>query len=126
MSFRTRRGVFSMHTESPITRPSTFACIQKTLQSVFSHVRPMYLYIQMYAVLWSITVASDGSDMASVGAATVDGRLKKSGIMNLKMYNGAVHKAFQVAYPFISDILKKPAKILTDKRPDVPDEILHH
>jgi spermidine synthase len=124
-SFRTPEGVFSMHTESPITRPNTFACIQKTLKSVFSHVRPFYVYIQMYAVLWSITTASDASDMAALSAAMVDGKLKKYNINGLKMYNGAVHEAFQTPYPFISDILRKKTHILTDRRPDVPDDILH-
>ncbi len=124
-SFRTPQGVFSMHTESPITRPRTFACIQKTLRSVFTHVRPFYIYIQMYAVLWSITTASDESDMAALNADAVDKKLGKSGISGLKMYNGAVHQAFQTPYPFISDILKLKTHILTDKRPDVPDDILH-
>jgi spermidine synthase len=124
-SFRTPQGVFSMHTESPITRPNTFASIQKTLRSVFSHVVPLYVYIQMYATLWSITVASDGCDMAAVRAAAIDRRLKKLDISGLKMYNGGVHEAAQTAYPFIADILKRPVRIITDKHPDIPDEILH-
>jgi spermidine synthase len=124
-SFRSSRGVFSMHTESPITRPKTFACIQKTLRSVFSNVRPFYVYIQMYAVLWSITTASDGSDMASLSAKQIDRKLDKYNINGLKMYNGNVHVASQVAYPFISDILGKKTHIITDRHPDIPDEILH-
>jgi spermidine synthase len=125
-SFRTPRGVFSMHTESPITRPKTFACIQKTLRSVFANVRPFYVYIQMYAVLWSITTASDASDMSALSAARIDEKLKKFNIKGLKMYNGDVHQASQVAYPFISDILGQKTHIITDRHPDIPDDILHH
>jgi spermidine synthase len=124
-SFRTVRGVFSMHTESPITRPKTFACIQKTLGSVFSHVCPLYVYIQMYSVLWSITVASDASDMSALSAATIDGKLKKNNIRGLKMFNGRVHIASQTAYPFIADILRQKTHIITDAHPDIPDDILH-
>jgi spermidine synthase len=124
-SFRSPRGVFSMHTESPITRPKTFASIQKTLRSVFSNVRPFYFYIQMYAVLWSITTASDGADIASIGAAQIDRRLAKYNIRNLQMYNGNVHMASQIAYPFISRILEQKTRIITDRHPDIPDDILH-
>jgi spermidine synthase len=124
-SFRSSHGVFSMHTESPITRPKTFACIQKTLQSVFPLVRPFYVYIQMYAVLWSITTASDASDMATLSPAQVDKKLKKNNITGLKMYNGDIHKASQAAYPFIADILRQKTRIITDRRPDMPEDVLH-
>jgi spermidine synthase len=124
-SFRSPKGVFSMHTESPITRPKTFACIQKTLRSVFSHVRPIYVYIQMYAVLWSITTASDGSDMAALDAAHIDRKLEKYNINGLQMYNGNVHVASQIAYPFIARILEQKTRVITDRHPDIPDDILH-
>jgi spermidine synthase len=124
-SFRSSRGVFSMHTESPITRPRTFACIQKTLGSVFRHVRPLYVYIQMYAVLWSITAASDASDMAAVSPAAIDKKLAMNRVRGLRMYNGNVHRAFQTPYPFIADILRQKTRVITDKHPDVPDDILH-
>jgi len=66
-----------MHTESPITRPTPFACIQKTLRAVFSHVLSLYVYVQMYSVLWSITVSSEKTDLAALSAASVDNKLKK-------------------------------------------------
>ena len=124
-SLRTPEGVFSMHTESPIMRPNTFACIQKTLRSVFTHVRPLYVYIQMYAALWSITVASDGSDMAAMTAAKIDTKLRKNRITGLKLYTGAQHTASQAAFPYIDDILKRRVRVITDKRPDIPDDIIH-
>ncbi|MBN1129075.1 MAG: fused MFS/spermidine synthase, partial [Chitinispirillaceae bacterium] len=45
-SFRNDNGIFVMHSESPLSRPAAFACIQKTLRTVFPEVRPLYLYIQ--------------------------------------------------------------------------------
>ena len=122
---KTAHGVFSMHTESPVMRPNTFACIQKTLRSVFTNVRPLYVYIQMYAALWSITVSSEASDMAAISAGKVDGRLKKYNIKGLKQYTGAQHVAAQASFPYIDEILKRNARIITDKRPDIPDDIIH-
>jgi spermidine synthase len=124
-SLRTSNGVFCMHTESPIMRPDTFASIQKTLNSVFKYTRPFYIYIQMYAALWSITVASNGADAAAQSAATIDKKLEKYKIRGLKIYNGEVHRAAQVAFPYISDILRRRARVITDKRPDMPDDIIH-
>ena len=124
-SLRSTDGVFCMHTESPVMRPDTFACIQKTLRSVFPLVRPFYVYIQMYSALWSITVCSEGSDTAALSAGKVDARLKKYNIDGLKFYTGAQHAAAQAAFPYIDDILKRKTRIITDKRPDIPDDIIH-
>jgi len=124
-SFRNDKGIFCMHTESPVMRPRTFACIQKTLGAVFTHVCPLYVYVQMYSTLWSITVASDASDPGTIRETTINNRLAHYGIRNLQYYNGSVHKAAQITFPYISDILKKKAAVLTDRHPDVPDEIIH-
>jgi spermidine synthase len=124
-SFRNEHGVFSMHTESPVARPRTFSCIQHTLGSVFGRVCPFYTYIQMYGTLWSITVCGSSSNAASVSSKTIDARLAQSKVSDLLFYNGAVHCASQVALPIVSSLLAKPCKILTDKHPDIPDEIDH-
>jgi spermidine synthase len=124
-SLRTPYGVFSMHTESPITRPNTFACIQKTLRTVFDHVCPFYIYVQMYSVLWSITMSSEKTDLSTIKAARVDKRLKKHNINDLKVYTGAIHEAAQVAYPYISDIFNRKVRTITDTCPDIPDDIIH-
>jgi len=31
----------------------------------------------------------------------------------------------QVPYPYISEILSKPSRIITDKNPEFPDNFLH-
>jgi Spermidine synthase len=124
-SLRTPYGVFAMHTESPITRPNTFACIQKTLRTVFDHVCPFYIYVQMYSVLWSITMSSEKTDLSTIKAASVDKKLKKHNINDLKVYTGAIHEAAQVAYPYISDIFNRKVRTITDTCPDIPDDIIH-
>jgi spermidine synthase len=123
-AFRNDYGIFVMHSESPVTRPKAFSCIQKTLCSVFKNVNPFYLYIQMYAVLWSITLCSDNIDASGIKAEAVDKTLKKSGIDNLEVYSGQTHVSMQVQFPFISKILKRPARIITDAKPDFPDNFI--
>ncbi len=123
-AFRDDYGIFVMHSESPVTRPKAFSCIQKTLCSVFKNVNPFYLYIQMYAVLWSITLCSDNIDASGIKAEAVDKTLKKSGIDNLEVYSGQTHVSMQVQFPYISKILKRPARIITDAKPDFPDNFI--
>jgi len=123
-SMRNRAGLFVMHSESPVSRPKAFSCIQKTLGSVFKSVVPLYTYIQMYAVLWSVTVAGDETDIGKCKPAGIDKKLKKFGIDDLKLYNGSTHAAMQVPYPYISEILSKPSRIITDKNPEFPDNFL--
>lgn len=123
-ALRGRNGMFVMHSESPIARPSAFACIQKTLGATFNHVCPFYIYIQMYAVLWSITVSSNSVDVADVKAQSIDRKLARYGINDLKVYNGSTHASMQVAFPHIREILKKPARIITDSKPDFPDNFI--
>ncbi len=124
-SLRGPEGIFVMHTESPIMRPLAVNCIRKTLGSVFSHVRPVYLYIEMYATLWSIAVSSDGTDIAGSKASKIDRRLEKYGIDGLKVFTGATHEKMQVAYPFIDETVgKTKGRIITDAKPDFPDHFV--
>lgn len=123
-SFRDSNGVFIMHSESPISRPEAFGCIQKTLSSVFKNVNPFYIYIQMYAVLWSITMCSDVIDASAIKPADINKKIKKSGLKDLEVYSGQTHASMLVEYPYISQILKQPARIITDARPDFPDNFI--
>ncbi|MDR0305859.1 MAG: polyamine aminopropyltransferase [Chitinispirillales bacterium] len=125
-SMRDRAGLFIMHSESPVSRPGAFSCIQKTLKSVFKSVTPLYTYIQMYAVLWSVTVSSDETDISKCKPSIIDKKLKKYGLDGcLKLYNGSTHAAMQVPYPYITEILSKPSRIITDAKAEFPDDFLH-
>jgi len=123
-AFKNDKGVFVMHSESPVSRPGAFSCIQKTLRSVFNNVNPFYLYIQMYAVLWSITLCSDSVDASAFNAATINKKLQRYGIGDLEVYSGETHISMQVEFPYIKQILKRPARIITDARPDFPDDFI--
>jgi spermidine synthase len=123
-AFRDSNGIFVMHSESPVSRPKAFSCIQKTLRSVFKNVNPFYLYIQMYAVLWSITLCSDSIDASAMKAEQIEKKLKKSGISDLAVYCGQTHVSMQVQFPYIGQILRQPARIITDAKPDFPDNFI--
>ncbi len=122
-SFKDRTGVFVMHTDSPVVRPATFRSIVRTLSSVFTHVQPLYTYIQMYASLWSISLCSDSSSIKKTTAAQANARMRRNGIRGLRAFNGTTFEMMRVAYPYIRDILKKRSRILTDKRPDNPEPV---
>ena len=123
-ALRDRNGIFVMHSESPVTRPAAFSSIQKTLRSVFSNVRPFYLYIQMYAVLWSITLSSQATDTLSIKPSFISRKLARNGIKDLQIFSGETHCSMQAEFPYISQISKRSGRIITDKKPDFPDDFL--
>jgi spermidine synthase len=123
-AFRNAHGVFAMHSESPVTRPDAFASICATLRTSFTHVCPLFPYIQMYATLWSISICSDKADLSALSSAAVSRRLRRRGIRDLRMYDGKVHEAMQVPYPFISETMRTRGRIITDASPDFPDDFL--
>ncbi len=114
-------GIFTMHSESPVTRPVAFQCVRRTLGAVFPVVRTTYTFIQMYATFWSITLASNGPDIQDLDAATVDSRIRARGIHDLKIITGDTWQAMQVEYPYIADITHRDVPIITDAAPDFPD-----
>lgn len=123
-SFRNSSGIFIMHSESPITRPAAFACIQRTLRASFTLVSPLYLYIPMYATLWSITMCSPTIDCSLGNAAAIDRKLARYGIRGLEVYSGATHTAMQTSFPYIAELLRKRCRVITDSKPDFPDDFL--
>jgi spermidine synthase len=122
-SFRNKNGIFVMHTESPVTRPKGFSCIQRTLRESFLHVTPFYLFIQMYGTMWSVTMCSDSIDGSRL-AARIDARIAKNRIGPLRVYSGATHGSMQVPFPFIRTLLAADAPIITDAKPDFPDDFI--
>ncbi len=123
-AFRNPHGIFVMHSESPVSRPVAFTCITKTLRSVFSNVNQMFCYMQMYGVLWSISVCSPLVNISLMKPYNIDRRLSRNGIRDLKMYNGSTHRAMQTPYPFITSLLQRRARIITDRNPDFSDDFI--
>jgi spermidine synthase len=124
-TFKDERGCFVMHTESPIARPNTFMQCHHTLSQVFKFRRTFYLYIHMYAVLWSITVCSDTLDAAEISPAEIAKRLKDRGISGLKAYTPSTHHSMLGEFPFIGELLAKKhtVPVITDGKPVVLDDI---
>jgi spermidine synthase len=120
-SFRDRHGIFTMHSSSPMTRPLAFASIVKTLGSVFSNVSTLFTFIEMYATLWSISVASDTADLCAARPADIDRKLRACGIRGLEHYTGATHQAMLAEYPFLTKIRSHGGRIITDRDPTFPD-----
>lgn len=124
-TFKNGNGLFVMHTESPISRPNTFKQCIRTLDSVFAHRRTFYLYIQMYAVLWTVTVCSDSLDPATIPPVELAKRLAARGINGLQVYSPATHHSMLVEFPFVGKLIEesKRVPIITDANPKVIDDI---
>jgi len=124
-TFKDKNGLFVMHTESPISRPNTFKQCLHTLSEVFTYRRTLYLYIHMYAVLWSITVCSDSIDIGTLSAVELGNRLKARGITGLKAYTPATHHAMLAEFPFIGELVRdqNSVPVITDSKPTVLDDI---
>jgi spermidine synthase len=74
----------------------------------------------------SITLSGCASAPASVKPAALDAKLARYGIRGLKVYSGATHHAMQTPYPYLSTLLARPARVITDARPEFPDDFLFH
>ncbi len=123
-ALRNKNGIFVMHSESPVTRPAAFSCIQKTLRAAFPRVTPFYSYIQMYATLWSITLCSQTAGVTGITARAVDKKLARYGIRGLKVYSGGTHCSMQTPFPYIAMLFRAPVKVITDAKPEFPDDFL--
>lgn len=122
-ALRGPRGVFVMHGESPAVRPFAHACIGRTLRSAFSHVNCMYVFVQMYAALWSVYVSSQASDISRVSAGRIDRRLEREGVKGLRLYTGSTHHAMLTRYPYLDAIAAGRARVIRDGSPDFTDNI---
>lgn len=118
-------GRFVMHAESPISRPRAYQQILGTLGAVWSHVHVFYVYIEMYAVLWSIAVAGDDDREATIAREELAGRLARRGIDGLQVYTPDTHHAMQAAFPFVTRLRERAGElpVVTDAAPRFEDEI---
>lgn len=122
---RDDNGTFVMHAESPISRPIAYQQILATLGSVYEHVTVCYIYIQMYAVLWAVAIASDSDAPATISEADIARRLGERNVGPLQVYTPASHHSMQVTYPFIQQLRDAASDlpIITDAAPTFKDEI---
>lgn len=119
------RGLFVMHAESPMTRPRAYQQICRTLAEVWSHQHLFYVYIEMYATLWAVSVSCDHDAPARLDIRELATRLGSRGIGDLRCYTPATHHAMQVEFPFISELRAAAGHLpaVTDQHPRFVDEI---
>ena len=122
-SLRNKRGLFCMHSESPIIRPEAFSSIHQTLSKVFKNVCPWYLYIQMYGSYWSFAVCSNKVNLKKQKTRFIAKKIKKLKLKNLRVISGKTYTAFQKEMPMIKKLREnKSAKIITDADYKFSDE----
>lgn len=119
-ALRDDRGVFSMHSESPVARPVAYRCIGRTLASVFPVVRHAYAFIKMYATFWSFAVAGGTTDIRLLTAPVVNERLGERGIRGLRVIDGDSWGALQTELPYLREI-PDTVPVITDAHPVFPD-----
>ncbi|MGD9939709.1 MAG: fused MFS/spermidine synthase [Clostridia bacterium] len=139
-TMRGGRGIFVMHGESPAARQAAFACIGKTLESVFPVVSTASTFVPMYGTLWSFrygvsnAVAMDGAasgserrpecimDPASMSAAEVDERITNRMSASPVMTRGTMWPALFAPDPLVTEAEAHPlGRVITDGQPDFPD-----
>lgn len=115
-------GMFVMHSESPVARPAAFRCIRSTLGAVFPLVCSAYTFVQMYATLWSVSIASTGPDPRGLGEQELNTRMNRAGLGSLETVSpGSWHALFS-APPYIARLAAEPGRIVSDAEPGFPDE----
>ncbi len=119
----TRKGVLSLHIESPITMSENFRRIYWTLKSAFKFVRPMLNYIPLYGSLWGFATASDHYDPAHLSINQISKRLKAHELKDLKFYNAQTHQQVQCIPPYIQELIQEPAPIITKENKNSVREV---
>lgn len=119
----TPQGLLSLHVESPISRPQTYARIIATLRSVFPLVRPYLVYIPLYGAWWGMATAAVTSDPLTLTEEEVEQRIAQRGISELRFYNGAMHRAMFALPNFVRELLDRPAEPVADASPPLEDDI---
>lgn len=116
-------GLLSLHVESPISRPNTYARILATLASVFPIVRPYLVYIPLYGTWWGMATASERSDPLHLSEDEVERRIAARGLGHLQFYNGAMHRALFALPNFVRALIARPAEPIHDASPPLSDDI---
>lgn len=121
-AFRNDEGLFAMHSESPVARPAAFACIGKTLASVFPRLATAAAFVPMYGTLWSWRYAGvkNNPEDLSPGAVAqlITGRMS----VRPELVNDRMWAALFAPDPLLAEAAGHQAgRIITDAEPDFPD-----
>lgn len=113
-------GVLTLHMGSPWSRPDRVKMLYGRLAKLFRFARPYTMFIPLYGCLWSMCACSDSTDVVSVSASEIDGRIAARGLSHLQYYNGAAHQALFALPNFVRDLtvdaVPKPRLVASKKR----------
>lgn len=93
-----------------------FASCAKTLEAVFSIVRPYWTFISSFGLPWGFVLASNKTDPIDIRQGQIADRLKHRRIQNLKFYHPGLHSAL-FALPLYLEKALKNAEVLTEDKP---------
>lgn len=115
-------AVFALHGESPVARPAAFACIGRTLASVFPVVRTATAYVTMYGTLWSFRYASGGGDPSALSRTELESRMALRMARRPRLAVPELWPALFAPDPVLSEADAHPlGRVITDSEPDFPD-----
>jgi spermidine synthase len=120
-SLRDERGLFAMHSESPVVRPIAYQCIRKTLSTTFTEVHSLYTFVEMYATLWSVTVASQRTDPSALSGDEIAGRMKSRRLSGLHLIDPGTWHALLAVPPYIAELSGADVAVITDAVHRFPD-----
>jgi spermidine synthase len=100
-------GAFTLHIESPISRPTLFQGIYQTLKSVFRFVTPMLNYVPMYGTLWAYAMASQVHNPLALDKNLIKDRLKAFELPDLQFINENTYFGILSMPNYVQDLLNE-------------------
>ena len=108
-------GIFATAANSADFRHSTrFASVVKTLQSVFTFVKPYIAYTPLFGQDWAFVSASNASDPSELAPREIDQKLVEKGCAGLNFYDGITHQRIFSIDKKLRKILYETGHVLTD------------
>lgn len=108
-------GIFATAANSADFRHSTrFASVVKTLQDVFTFVKPYLTYAPLFGQDWAFVSASNVSDPSELAPQEIDRRLVEKGCDGLNFYDGTTNQRIFSIDKKLRKILNEDGHVLTD------------
>ena len=115
-------GVLGLHVQSPVARPRTFTRIVRTLQSVFRHVRPYFIFVPTYGTWFGMATASMELDPLADTAEGLCSRLEERNLGKLKYYNASTHYAGFALPNFVAEHLRADVPLVSSGAPRLDED----
>ena len=113
-------GIFCLQAGSgQILQLPFHAALHNTLRRVFRVVRPYYVYIPSYDVPWAFLFCTNNPalDPLRVSAATIDSRLHKRGIRDLRFIDGMAFEGLFRPPKYLRTRLAEERRVIREDRP---------